>query len=171
MQQWFVLQCKARQEDRAKLNVENQGYVTCLPQMAITKRLRGKRQTVIEAVFPGYLFVQLDTNSANFNALRSTRGVLAFVRFGGIPATIPDAVMQQLLALAELTKNKTAEAGATAGSFAAGTVVEVTDGPFIGLKAVYEMPKGEDRCLVLLDMLGKQQHIEIDEQILRVSDS
>ena len=91
--------------------------------------------------------------------------------FGGIPATIPDAVMQQLLALAELTKNKTAEAGATSGSFAVGTVVEVTDGPFIGLKAVYEMPKGEDRCLVLLDMLGKQQHIEIDEQILRVSDS
>lgn len=169
MTQWYVLQCKARQEDRAKLNVENQGYVTCLPQMKLTKRLRGKRQTVIEAVFPGYLFVQLDEARANFNALRSTRGVLAFVRFGGVPATVPDAVMQQLLTLAEVSGD--IQSHFEVGSFETGSIVEVTEGPFIGLKAIYQMPKGEDRCLVLLDMLGKQQHIEIDEQILRVSDS
>lgn len=169
MTQWYVLQCKARQEDRAKLNVENQGYVTCLPQMKLTKRLRGKRQTVIEAVFPGYLFVQLDQEHANFNALRSTRGVLAFVRFGGVPATVPDAVMQQLLALAEVSND--IQSNFKGGSFEMGSLVEVTEGPFIGLKAIYQMPKGEDRCLVLLDMLGKQQHIEIEEQLLRRSDS
>lgn len=163
MSSWYVLQCKVRQEQRAQLNVENQAYVTCLPTMMVTKRVAGKRQSVREPVFPGYLFVQIDLETANFNALRSTRGVYGFVRFGGVPAQIPSQVIEQLQALEEQAEQQPV----STGLFSAGTVVEVTDGPFVGLKAVYQLPKGEDRCLVLLDMLGKQQRIEIEERLLK----
>lgn len=160
---WYLLHCKAQQEDRARLNIENQGYTTCLPQVRRQKLLRGKRVDCIEPLFPNYIFVHLDTHSANFNALRSTRGVNGFVRFGGIPATVPEQVMHSILAL-EQAGDKQATAQPV---FSPGDTVHITEGPFAGLQAIYNMPKGEERCLIFLNMLGQQQRIEIKETALR----
>ena len=160
---WYILHCKGGQEARAKDNVENQGYATCLPQIKQQKILRGKKADRIEALFPGYLFVHLDTGTTNFNALRSTRGVNGFVRFGGIPATVPAVVMDSIIAL-EQAFNDQPEAEPV---FESGDKVQIAEGPFSGLDAIYSMAKGEDRCLVFLDMLGKQQRITLEETALR----
>ncbi|MCC5879772.1 MAG: transcription/translation regulatory transformer protein RfaH [Idiomarina sp.] len=160
MAQWYLLHCKARQEARAKLHIENQGYDTCLPTVKMQKTIRGKRQVVEEALFPSYLFIQIDMENANFNAIRSTRGVNGFVRFGGVPSKIPEKVVEQF----QLLEQNDDEPETL---FASGTKVEIMDGPFTGLQAVYSMPKGDERCMVLLDMMGKQQQLEIEEIKLR----
>lgn len=162
MSAWYLLHCKARQEARAKLNIENQGITTCFPQISVQKLRRGKRTTVNEPLFPNYLFIQVEQEQVNFNALRSTRGVSGFVRFGGVPAEVPGSVMQQLLDI-----EASEELSEVSSQFKAGSRVQVEEGPFSGLQAVYQLPKGEERCLVLLDMLGKQQRIEIEERFLR----
>src|SRR5699024_8054313 len=159
----LVLHCKARQENRAQLNIENQGYSTCLPQIKREKIVRSKRVESIEPLFPNYIFIQLDSNTANFNALRSTRGVNGFVRFGGMPATVPNEVMTTILALEQNSENQ----HIAQPTFSAGEKVTITEGPFAGLQAIYNMPKGEERCLIFLDMLGKQQRIVIEETALR----
>lgn len=163
MNAWYLLHCKARQEQRAQQNIENQGYTTCLPQIKRQKIVQGKRIERIEPLFPNYIFIQLDKSTANFNALRSTRGVNGFVRFGGIPATVPGQVMDSILAL-EQTSEKQDQAQPL---FRSGDKVQISDGPFAGLQAIYNMPKGEERCLIFLDMLGQQQSIEIEETVLR----
>lgn len=162
---WYILHCKAGQEERAKDNVENQNYRTCLPQIKRQKILRGKKNDRIEALFPSYLFVHLNTDTANFNALRSTRGVNGFVRFGGIPAIVPAAVMDSIMVLEQaFTAQPDAEP-----MFKSGDPVRIIEGSFAGLEAIYSMAKGEERCLVFLDMLGKQQQISIEETALRPS--
>lgn len=162
---WYILHCKAGQEERAKDNVENQNYRTCLPQIKRQKILRGKKVGCVEPLFPGYLFVHLDTDTANFNALRSTRGVNGFVRFGGMPATVPAVVMDSIMALEQAFSGQPdAEP-----MFKSGDPVRITEGPFAGLEAIYSMAKGEERCLVFLDMLGKQQRITLAETALRPS--
>ena len=160
MAQWYLLHCKARQEARAKLHIENQGYVTCLPTVRLQKTVRGKRQVVEEALFPSYLFIQVDIENANFNAIRSTRGVNGFVRFGGVPSKIPEKVVEQFQLLEQNEKEPQA-------LFTSGSKVEITEGPFAGLEAVYNIAKGDERCLVFLDMMGKQQQLEIEEIKLR----
>ena len=160
MAQWYLLHCKARQEARAKLNIENQGYNTCLPTVKMKKTVRGKRIVVEEALFPSYLFIEVDMEQANFNAIRSTRGVNGFVRFGGVPSKIPNTVVAQFQALEK--EDKTPES-----LYKLGTKVEIIEGPFQGLEAIYQMSKGEERCLVLLEMMGKQQKIEVEEATLR----
>lgn len=160
MAQWYLLHCKARQEARAKLHVENQGYTTCLPTITVEKIIRGKRQIVEEALFPSYLFIEIDMESANFNAIRSTRGVNGFVRFGGVPTKVPEAVVAQFQALEASPKTPKAQ-------FEEGATVEITDGPFAGLSAVYKLRKGEDRCLVLLEMMGKQQQLEVHASAIK----
>lgn len=158
MSQWYLLQCKARQESRARQHIENQGYMTCLPLRRVSKIVRGRRQVSEEALFPGYLFIEIDLETANFNAIRSTRGVRGMVRFGGIPAKVPERIIRIL----RDTDNANTET-----EFTCGTPVRITSGPFSGLEAVYSMSKGEDRCLVLLNMMGKQQQIELQETTLR----
>ena len=163
MNAWYLLHCKGKQEERAQLNIENQGYTTCLPQIKRQKIVQGKRVECIESLFPNYIFICLDKNTANFNALRSTRGVNSFVRFGGMPATVPSEVMTTILALEQNSEHQhTAQP-----AFSAGEKVKITEGPFAGLQAIYNMPKGEERCLIFLDMHGKQQRIEIEETALR----
>lgn len=163
MEAWYLLHCKGKQEERAQLNIENQGYSTCLPRIKRQKIVQGKRVERIEPLFPNYIFIHLDSNTANFNALRSTRGVNGFVRFGGMPATVPNEVMTAVLALEQNSENQhTAQP-----TFSAGEKVTITEGPFAGLQAIYNMPKGEERCLIFLDMLGKQQRIVIEEIALR----
>ncbi|CUS47131.1 MAG: transcriptional antiterminator RfaH [Idiomarinaceae bacterium HL-53] len=161
MSAWYLLHCKARQEARAKENVENQGYATCLPRIHIKKTVRGRRTVVHEPLFPNYLFIELNPETANFNALRSTRGVNGFVRFGGVPRPVPNQVIDEFKQF-EIDHEHEIES-----QFKVGSRVEVNEGPFAGLQAVYQMPKGEERCLVLLDMLGKQQRIEIEERALK----
>ena len=163
MNAWYLLHCKGKQEERARLNIENQGYTTCLPQIKRQKIVQGKRVDCIEPLFPNYIFVHIDTATANFNALRSTRGVNSFVRFGGVPAKVPNEVMTKILELEQNSENQhTAQP-----AFSAGEKVKITEGPFAGLQAIYNMPKGEERCLIFLDMLGKQQRLEIEETALR----
>ena len=163
MSAWYLLHCKGKQEERAQQNIENQGYTTCLPQIKRQKIVQGKRVERIEPLFPNYIFIPLDSNTANFNALRSTRGVNGFVRFGGMPATVPSEVMTTLLALEQNSENQ----HIVQPTFSSGEKVTITEGPFAGLQAIYNMPKGEERCLIFLDMLGQQQRIVIEETALR----
>jgi transcriptional antiterminator RfaH len=39
-------------------------------------------------------------------------------------------------------------------------------GPFAGLEAVYDMPKGEDRAQVLLEVLGGVQRLNLEMDAL-----
>ncbi|WP_185960707.1 transcription/translation regulatory transformer protein RfaH [Aliidiomarina halalkaliphila] len=161
MPAWYVLHCKARQEERAKANLEQQGFRTLCPMFTHQKRIAGKRKLVREALFPNYIFIQSEPEQLNINALRSTRGVRTIVRFGNHIATVPESIIEHFEQSAEQADNN-----AVSSLFAAGSRVEIIAGAFAGLQAVYHMPKGDERCIVLLDMLGKQQQLEIEEDKL-----
>ena len=77
---WYLLQCKPRQDERAHLNLMQQNYQVFHPQLVSERVIRGKRQRVQESLFPGYLFIQLSRDD-NWAPLRSTRGVSRFVEF------------------------------------------------------------------------------------------
>ncbi|MFU8785518.1 transcription/translation regulatory transformer protein RfaH [Aliidiomarina sp.] len=159
MESWYLLHCKPREIERAEWHLQNQRFTTFCPRWKVQKRVRGKRQSVLEPLFPNYLFISADLAQDNYTALRSTRGVNGFVRFGGYPAIVPAAVIDDLRA-------RTSEEGADSeakGLYQTGTPVEILSGPFAGLKGIYDIADGESRCFVLLDMLGKSQRLELDE--------
>lgn len=180
MKAWFLLHCKAKQEKRAQEHVQNQGYQTYLPCMQARSKKRTSTQgnqtqqaptTIhVEPMFPNYLFIYLDTQTANFNALRSTRGVNGFVRFGGLPAVVPDTLIASLEQLSHELCAPTSQQDVLS-SFAKGQAVEVIDGPFAGQKAIFDamgltQATGEERCFILLNILGQEQRIEMNETSL-----
>jgi len=45
--------------------------------------------------------------------------------------------------------------------FNQGDKVRLIAGPFAGIEAVFDMPRGEDRAQVLLELLGKVQRLTV----------
>lgn len=155
---WYVVQTKPRQEQRALLNLERQGYPCYLPMRSI-KRLRSRLSTTeSEPLFKNYLFIQLDLSSSgkSWAPIRSTLGVSRLVSFGSEPLRVdPD-----LIDIIQNYESNLAEAEPEP-LFAMGQKVQVTDGPFKGIEAVFQLEDGDARSIVLIDILGKQTRLQV----------
>lgn len=82
-QDWYVVLTKPKQELRAQDNLERQGGVVFVPMFANERISRGKRVVRQEPLFPGYLFLQSDTQSELLSKVRSTFGVRQLLTFAG----------------------------------------------------------------------------------------
>lgn len=157
MPSWYAVQTKSRDERLAVENLNRQGFVTHLPLIKVARHRRGRWQGTIEPLFPGYLFVQLDMGRQNAAPIRSTRGVIGMVRFGIEPQPVPHTIMRVLL-----------DAHACEGSaidpdslFKAGDRVTLVEGPMKGLTAIVQAKTSQDRVLLLLDLLGRENPVTV----------
>ena len=149
--QWFLLQTKVKQEQRAVENLERQAVVCFCPMIHVEKISRGKRINVLEALFPGYLFVHVGEASASATSIRSTRGVSNFVSSGGAPIKVPSDLIDQLKDRASVQKDQIMSSLPKAGE-----KMNIMDGPFRGLNAVFYQSDGNNRALLLVTMLNQQ---------------
>ena len=162
---WYVIRTKPRQELRALVNLKNQDICAYLPQLTLQKVRRGKRTAVTEPLFPGYIFAQLDDYAGRFHKVRSTFGVQRLLMFGEQPATVPDALIDELKQLAGATTTiSTAE---HQSSVQVGDQVEITAGPFAGFVAQIIGLDGDSRCVVLLDWLQREVRAAFSYQELK----
>ena len=149
--QWFLLQTKVKQEQRAAENLERQDVVSFCPMIRVDKISRGRRAEVLDVLFPGYLFVQLGESSVSTTAVRSTRGVSHFVTSAGAPIKVPqglvDQLRQRVTADADIVMSQLPKSGAK---------MQVIDGPFKGLNAVFTEPDGNNRAIVMVTLLSQQ---------------
>ncbi|MGY4534479.1 transcriptional antiterminator RfaH [Pseudomonas sp. TE3786] len=149
---WYLLQCKAHQDSRAEDNLLRQNYVTFRPQLVTQRLLRGKRQSVLESLFPGYLFIQL-SHEDNWSALRSTRGVSRIVNFNHGPATVTDQVIEHLRARCS---------GETSSQlFKPGDKLQIIQGPLNTLEGIFLSMDGTERVMILLQLLSREQPVRV----------
>jgi transcriptional antiterminator RfaH len=112
----------------------------------------GKRSQVKESLFPGYLFIQLDFQD-NWSPLRSTRGVLRIVAFGNQPLAVESSLVEEL---------KLRERRALGGlELVSGEFVQILEGPFAELQAIYLRMDGDERVVLLLNLLQRQQQVTL----------
>jgi transcriptional antiterminator RfaH len=148
---WLLLQTKPRQELRALANLERQKGECYCPQIQIAKLSRGKRIQVTEALFPGYLFInaQPEQDGLTYTSIRSSRGVSKIVGFGTEPIKIPGTLIQQI----KLREQAGLTCATSEGLPQTGDKVNILDGPFKGLQAVYSRTDGQQRSIVLINLL------------------
>jgi transcriptional antiterminator RfaH len=162
MSNWYLIHTKIRQERVALENLERQGFACFLPLIRAEKLRRGALQVVQEPLFPRYLFIRLSTGleSQSWAPIRSTVGVSRLVTFGQTPAKIEDELIAQL-------QVKTDSAEVQLRHFEPGEQVVVTDGPFVGVEAIYQMADAEGRVMVLLNILSKQVKMSVPPASIR----
>ena len=151
---WLLLQVKPRQEMRALENLERQQGECYCPLIQLEKLSRGKRIHTEEALFPGYLFinVQSEENGLTYTSIRSSRGVSKIVGFGAEPIKVPEALIVQIR-----RREQASSSGLIAKNLPqAGDDINITEGPFRGLEAVFSHTDGLQRSIVLINLLNQK---------------
>ncbi len=162
--QWYLVRTKPRAERTARANLERQGYVIYLPQFVQVTRRRQRWSNRIVALFPRYLFLQLESGRQSLRPVHSTLGVSNIVRFGTRCAVVRDEIIDALRLRADPATGLH-KLQAAAG-FARGTRVRITAGPFCGIDGIFERAAGADRVLILLNMLGHETTVGFPTQFV-----
>lgn len=82
------------------------------------------------------------------------------VTFGLIPAKIDDELIGALRTQSEALD-------VVLRHFVLGEQVVVTDGPFVGVEAIYQMADADGRVMVLLNILSKQVNMSVPPANIR----
>lgn len=163
MGEWYVVRTKPRQEQIAQENLVRQGYQCFCPRIAQWRKRFGKRQLCIEAFFPGYLFIQLDLGLTNTAPIRSSRGVNSLVSFGSRIMPVPQDLIETMRQ--RMTDDGLVEKGES--DYKYGQEVRVEEGPMVGLDAIFQTKRGEDRAVLLLNILGGKRRVELPIAVLK----
>lgn len=147
MADWYLIHTKPRQERTAQLNLERQHYTVYLPMHAYRKR--------IEPLFARYLFIHLDSESDDWGPIRSTRGVANLVRFGGVPAKVPDDLIKFLQNEEDGHLEQKAE------RFCQGDSVEITEGVLAGYQGIFQAETSAERAAVLLNVSDRYTSVQV----------
>ena len=148
---WYLVQCKPRQDERAEDNLRRQGYECARPTCIRERIVRGQRQTSVESLFPGYLFIQM-SDDASWASLRSTRGIARVVAFGGQPLRVAGELIDQLQRRSESEIRK---------MFNVGDNVRILDSGFSEIDAVFMAMEGDERVILLINLLNRQRQISV----------
>lgn len=161
---WYLLYCKRHEQLRAKQHLENQGVRCFYPEIQFEKMVRGNAKTVVEPLFPSYVFIQVDLLAGpSVTTIRSTRGVCDFIRFGSEPKPLPNELVEHLMQINEEQERKTISLLPKKGE-----IVEILHGQFSGIPAIYQEPDGETRSMMLITLLNQPVKISIDNKQLRL---
>ncbi len=165
MKAWYLVFSKPNQEELAKENLERQCFPTYFPRMHCNRRRRGRYVKVVEAMFPRYLFVNLDNVTDNWSPIRSTVGVSTFVRFGEQIAQVPDDLVDQLHANED-------EGGLQCfgpAELKPGDKVRVIEGVMAGYEAIVSAKTGKERVKILLNYAAQCTAVDISRNALELA--
>jgi len=151
MKNWYLIQTKPKQEKMASQNLINQNFEIYYPKTQIKNK--------VVALFPRYIFIQLNDQNQNWSPIRSTKGVANFVRFGikfaKVPNYIIDTIKQQ--------ESKTIDKLIDLSKFHKGDAIQIQDGALKGQQAIFSHYDGQMRAIVLLKILHQEQQVTLKE--------
>jgi transcriptional antiterminator RfaH len=158
-QPWFAVQTKPHREERVEEWLRRQGGPPVfLPRIERVCKRRSRRVTVIEPLFPSYLFVQMTLEPDPWRAVRWSPGVKQIVCTGDIPTPVAVEAIQLIM-------DRCGHGGVIQWrpSVRARDRIRVIHGPFAGLQGILDRPTGSgERVRVLLQLLGSVTPVEMD---------
>ncbi len=150
---WYALRVKPHKEKSVFHLLDSQEVPLYFPQIKV--KPKNPRSSKFKPYFPGYLFLNTDLTVVGQNAFSWIPGTQGLVSFGDQPAIVPNELIielqEKLTALNKIHTDKL--------DLKKGQRVRVTDGPFSGFEAIFDMQlPGSERVQILLAFLSKHPH-------------
>jgi transcriptional antiterminator NusG len=163
---WYVLHTYSGYEDNVARNlrqrIESMGmedkiYNVLVPREKKIKIKNGKRRTVEERLFPGYVMVEMVVTDDSWYVVRNTPNVTGFVGSGTIPTPVFEEEMKHLM------ERMGQEDPKYTMDVKSGDAVKITDGPFKDFDGkISEVNEAKGKVKVLVNMFGRETPIELD---------
>jgi len=154
---WSVAITKPNNENRAEVNLVRQGYLTYLPKYLS----KVGKEIKVKILFPRYIFVRIEDQ---WHRINNTFGISrVLLNNESKPAVVSDKIIDNLKLKED---NKGLISLPEPPKFKQGESVRVANGSFSGYRALYDGMRPNERARVLIEMLGQQVSIELDERDL-----
>jgi transcriptional antiterminator NusG len=163
---WFVVHTYSGHENKVaetlKQRALNMGLEKFILEMLIPTQekvqiKRGKKQTVKEKIFPGYMLVKMILTDESWLAVRTTQGVTGFVGVGNKPTPLPEAEVKTI------QKYMAQGAPTYKANFSPGQAVKIVEGPFADfLGSVDTIDEEKGKVTVLVSIFGRETPVELD---------
>lgn len=166
MAKWYVVHTtsghEARVAETLRQRVETMGLTERILELLVPTQDRviirgGKKATIKEKIFPGYLLVKMIVDDAGWLAVRTTPGITGFVGAGKTPTPLSDSEVSNI------QKFISSPAKRFKTRFSTGEAVKITDGPFSDfLGTIHEIDEEKGKVKVLVSIFGRETPVELD---------
>ena len=139
------------------MDMEDTIFNVLIPTERKIKIKNGKRKTVIEKIFPGYVLVEMVVTDDSWYVVRNTPNVTGFIGTGTVPTPVSEEEIEFLM------KRMGAEEPKYKIDVSEGTPVQITDVPFKGFEGkVAEIDEARGKIKVLVTVFGRETPVELD---------
>ena len=170
---WYVAHTYSGHEKKVAINLRqrveaagftNQIFKIFIPQQQKIVVSEGKKRSVEERLFPGYVMVNMEMNDDAWHIVRSTPGVTGFVGMGNKPTPVSDAEIETLMKYSKVETPK------FESKFALGDSVRINEGPFKDFMGQVSAVNNEQgKAEILVSVFGRETPVELDfTQITRI---
>lgn len=161
--EWFVAQTQPRKERMAERHLANQDFRPFLPSIRRTRRSGSRFESVLEPMFPGYIFVSVDIEAQRWRSVNGTLGVTRLLTDGDRPLPVRGGFVDALRARAD---HQGIIGDAPTAALRPGDIVRFRGGPFADMVGrIASLPTAE-RVNVLLQVLGREVIVCADAALL-----
>ena len=139
------------------LGFEDKIFGVLVPKEKKIKIKGGKRETIEEKIYPGYVLVEMIVDDASWYVVRNTPNVTGFIGAGTTPTPLSTEEVDGLM------KRMGVEEPKYKIDVAIGDRVKITDGPFKDFDGkVAEIDPEKGRVKVLVTIFGRETPVELD---------
>lgn len=163
---WYVLHTYSGYEENVKRNLgqrvesfdmQDKIFNVLVPKEKKIKIKNGKRVTIEEKIFPGYVLVEMVVTDDSWYVVRNTPNVTGFVGSGTTPIPVDQKEMDSL------QKRMGAEEATHKIDIQVDEPVRITDGPFKNFEGkVSAVDESRGKIKVLVNMFGRETPVELD---------
>jgi transcriptional antiterminator NusG len=163
---WYVVHTisghEARVSETLRQRVETMSLTDRVFELLVPTQDRivvrgGKKATVKEKIFPGYMLVKMLLDDNTWLAVRTTPGITGFVGVGDKPTPLSEAEVSNI------QKFVSSPAPRFKTKLTVGEAVKITDGPFSDfLGTINEVDEAKGKIKVLVSIFGRETPVELD---------
>lgn len=163
---WYVIHTYSGYEEQVKeallSRIETTGmtdkiFDVVIPTEKAVKIKNGKRKTIVEKIFPGYVMVQMIIDDESWYVVRNTPNVTGFVGSGTTPVPMMEKEVETIF------KRMKVEDPTYEVDIEVGNPVIINDGPFKGFEGkVINVDPSKGKVKVLTSMFGRETPVELD---------
>ncbi len=163
---WYVIHTYSGYEDAVaknlkkrikNLGMEDKIFNVLVPKEKKIKIKKGKRKTVEEKIYPGYVLVEMLVDDDSWYVVRNTPRVTGFIGAGTTPIPVSG---KEVKTLKERMKVEEPQYKIEAKK---GDHVKIIDGPFKDFEGkVSEIDFDKGKITVLVNMFGRDTPVELD---------
>ena len=163
---WYIVHTYAGHEGKVAkslrqrieaMGFENKIFDILIPTRETIRVSQGKKESVKEKIFPGYILVKMILDDESWLLVRTTSGVTAFIGAGNKPTPISEKEVEAIQKFMDMKEPlyKTA--------FVKGEAVKIVDGPFADfLGTVDQIDEAKGKIRVLVSIFGRETPVELD---------